>query len=135
MKVEYQITSIDSVNYITGWFSCAPDNINAVDLDSKLQDIFIWFDENGNPIYRLNEDKSIEQVVIPLTQDQITLKEAETTIASNQQTVNDLIAQILDYVVSGSAVPQGLADQWSASRTAIQSAQSTISTLPVKVKP
>jgi len=126
MLVIYQTTTIDDATYIIGWYASPPDNPYGVELDSQLIDVTQWQDENGNPIWLLNEDGSIDPVTIPLSQEQIDLSNANASLADNQSAINDLIPQILDHVVNGDSIPQDLIDQWNNSRQAIQTARSTI---------
>lgn len=128
MKVAYQIQTVNSVDYITGWYACAPDNPDAVELDPQLENVYKWLDSNGNPQYVRTAD-SIYLSPISLTAEQISLQTADISIADNTQTINDLIPQIIDHLIAGDSIPQNLKNSWTSARSMIVSAQSAISIL------
>ena len=129
MLVVYQTTIINEVTYITGYYACAPDDpAGPVQLDSQLESVSSFYDDNGNPLWVLNTDGTVAQQPITLSQDQLDINTANASIATSEATITDLIPQILDYVISGDSIPQDLKDQWTNARSTITTATTSIQT-------
>jgi CCR4-NOT transcriptional regulation complex NOT5 subunit len=94
MLVAYQTIIINGTTYITGYYACAPDNPNAVQLDSQLDGISQWLDDSGNPLWVLNGDGSVGNAPI------LSTSKSLNSSAVQQMTMPDLLAQIPDEIIS-----------------------------------
>lgn len=106
MRVVYQTQIVNSQTYITGWYACAPDNPDAVELDSQLEGVTQWLDESGNPVWVLNGDGTVSNspiiVSAPLVQQ-----------AASQDILNSLLINVVYYLANGEKVPPDLLDTWN----------------------
>ena len=123
MLVEYQTTIINNVTYITGYYACAPDNPNAVSLDSQLDGIMQWIDENGNPIWALNDDGSIGTSTL------LGGRKSNPSSIVSQMSMPDLLAQIpeeivqvINAVVNNIPLTTDQIDAWNIAYTAHENA-------------
>lgn len=92
MRVVYQIQTINSINYITGWYACAPDEPLGVELDTQLSNVAGWFDGNGNPMWVLNADGSVGNVPI-------VVPPSSPKNSTPSMTMPDLLAQIPQEII------------------------------------
>lgn len=107
MKVMYDTTVIDSVTYITGYWSSSDPN--AVDLDPQLESVMSWYDDNGNPMWVLNGDGTIVNQPIVVTQTTKTTQTVSTATAD----LNTVIQGIINCLVNGESITADLVSQWN----------------------
>jgi hypothetical protein len=120
MKILPLYTNINGTDYWIG-FSIGGADVTGdgvIDVSDDTLSSIQYYDSNGNPQWILNSDGTTTQQTIAPTQDQIEI----ASLSTNQQSVSDLIPQILDCLVNGNAITQDLIDSWNGSRQSIATA-------------
>ena len=118
MLVAYQTTIVNNTTYITGYYACALDDLNAVQLDSQLEGAVQWLDNNENPIWILNGDGSVGNVPIVVS---------SPKNSPPSMTMPDLLAQIpqeiidvINAYVNGLTLTPDQVNAWNTAYTAHQ---------------